>query len=48
VVRTGWFSRLGELLRRDEGRGIGHHLTEEVKLPIGHAELSLRLGVRVP
>jgi len=46
VVRGEWISRFGELSRRGNGRRIGHIVAEEVKLPIGHVDLSLRPDVR--
>lgn len=46
VVRGEWISRFEELSRRGDVRQIGHSLAEEVKLPKGHVELSLRPDVR--
>lgn len=48
VVREEWISRFGELSRRGDVRQVGHSLAEEVQLPIGHVELSLRPDVRAP
>jgi len=45
-VRRKWLSRFGELSRHDERPRLGHHLAEEVKLPIRHAELSPRPDVQ--